>query len=249
MADVLDALGDPVPTFRWSFSQWETYHQCPAKWKFRYRMRLPGLPSGPAAARGTECHKRVDNYIMGVDTDINRLLIGDKNKTDGYFPADIDRKYLPVIQTFREHENGDVGAEKKLGLDVDWSPHPPTSPMASAIGVLDAYRFTNAGELYIGEWKTGQPKDTHPDQRSLYALFGLKHWNPKVVYVTTYYLENTAEPTRLKATPEAEGRLIDKWSARIDQMRGDSMGSPRPGFYCRWCDYSKVKGGPCEFGR
>jgi len=154
-----------------------------------------------------------------------------------------------VIQTFREHENGDVGAEKKLGLDVDWSPHPPTSPMASAICVLDAYRFTNAGELYIGEWKTGQPKDTHPDQRSLYALFGLKHWNPKVVYVTTYYLENTAEPTRLKATPEAEGRLIDKWSARIDQMRGDSMGSPRPGFYCRWCDYSKVKGGPCEFGR
>ena len=249
MTQQLDALGDPLPTFRWSFSQWETYHQCPAKWKFRYRMRLPGLPAGPAAARGTECHKRVDNYVMGLDDRVEVLMQGRDTHHDGYVPATISPKYLPVINAFKHHENGDVGAEKKLGLDVDWKPHPPTSPCASVIGVLDAYRFTNDGILHIGEWKTGKPKDTHSEQRSLYALFGLTHWLPKEVYVTTYYLENTADPVRLKATPEAEGRLIDKWQGRVDTMRGDSMCAPRPGFYCKWCDYSKAKGGPCEFGR
>jgi hypothetical protein len=249
MSDVLDALGDPLPTFRWSFSQWETYQQCPAKWKFRYRMRLPGLPAGPAAARGTQCHMRVDNYIMDIDPSEQNLLVGASHCDDGYFPANIARKYLPVIQEFRNHHNGDFGAEKKLGLDVDWSPHPTTSPMASVIGVLDAYRYTNDKILHIAEWKTGKPKDTHSEQRSLYALFGLKHWLPDTVYVTTYYLEDTADPMRLKATPDAEPRLITKWQQRVDQMRGDSMCAPRPGFYCKWCDYAKAKGGPCEFGR
>lgn len=245
----VDAMGDALPTFRWSFSQWETYQACPAKWKFRYRMRLPGLPPGPAAARGTQAHKRVDNYIMGVDSSLHNLLIWNTVSEEGYFPAAIDKRYLPVINAYRDHENGDKGAEKKLGLDVNWKPHPPTSPCASAIGVLDAYRFTNDKILHVAEWKTGQPKDTHADQRSLYALFGLTHWLPDEVYVTTYYLEHTADPVRLKATPDALPRLIDKWQGRIDQMRNDEMCAPRPGFYCKWCDYSKTRGGPCQFGR
>jgi hypothetical protein len=50
------------PPFRWSFSQWETYNGCPAKWKFKSVLKVPGGPPGPAAARGTEIHASVEEY-------------------------------------------------------------------------------------------------------------------------------------------------------------------------------------------
>jgi len=245
----LDGMGDPKPAFRWSFSQWESYYTCPAKWSFRYRMKLPGLPAGPAAARGTAAHKRVDDYITGVNDSHIDLYLGPTVAMPGDpKPCPINRKYEAVIESFKNHENGDVGAEKKLGLDIAWMPHPTTSPFVSVVGVLDAYRYSNDKVLHIAEWKTGKPKETHPDQRSLYALFGLKYWLPDEVQVTTYYLENTAPPARLRATPDSEGRLIDKWQQRVEQMRGDIICAPRPGVYCNWCDYAKKRGGPCQFG-
>jgi len=237
-------------SFRWSFSQWETYNSCPAKWKFRYVDKLPSQPPGPAAARGLSMHDRCENYILG-NIDLPYLLNGDPTKMFGSKKeAKIKETYVPILDQFRDHENGDRYVEHRLGFDDEWYLCGGISKKAACIGVLDAVRF-DGKVLHIGEWKSGSPKDTHSDQRKLYALFGLRKWNInrlEEVRVTTYYLEGTADPARLVVKPTAEQKLRDLWQGRVEQMQKDTICAPKPNEGCRWCDYAKSKGGPCAFG-
>lgn len=223
------------PTFRWSFSQFEAYSQCPAKWKYQSILKLPRRPPGPAASRGLEIHSTVEEYIKGADAST--------------LHKDINPKYIPVLDGFRDHENGDRHTEKKLAFDAEWSITAPSSKLAAVIAVLDASRFTNDKTLHIGEWKSGKPKDSHADQRKLYAMFGYKAWNAKRVEVTTYYLEDTAPPARIVLEAESGFmKLRQLWDDRISTMRRDEICAPRPSFGCRFCDFSKSNGGPCVFG-
>ena len=226
-------------TFRWSFSQWETYQSCPAKWKFGSVMKLPRKPPGPAAARGLGIHDGVENYILG--------------RADAP-PPEVHAKYIPILDEFKNHPNGDVYTEKKLAFDSEWFLCPPISKTAACVGVLDAARFTrhrasDAGVLHIGEWKSGKPKDTHVDQRKLYAMFGMRAWQADEVYVTTYYLEDTAPPARITLKSESGFKtLMILWDDRIKSMLRDEICAPKPNWGCKWCDFSRAAGGPCQFG-
>ena len=232
-----NAVGEPKPTFRWSFSQWETYQSCPQKWKFQSIMKLPRQPPGPAAARGSEIHATVENYITGGDQSV-------------LHPA-IHSKYIPVLDSFRDHPNGDRHTEKKLAFDPGWFLCAPQSRFAACVAVLDAVRYGHVDgvkTVFIGEWKSGKPKETHVDQRKLYAMFGMRAWMADRVEATTYYLEDTAPPERLVlASPSGYEKLKALWQSRIDEMRTNEICAPRPGYHCNWCDFSKRKGGPCQF--
>lgn len=216
---------------RWSFSKWETYFKCPAKYRFRYEAKLPE-PTGPAAQRGLQMHDMAENYIKGLHDDTSWLK---------------DKKIIPILDDFRHHPNGDRYTEKKLAFDEEWYQTPHTSPRATCVGVLDAARAVD-GVLYIGEWKSGKPKETHVDQRKLYALFGLRAWlGIKRVEVTTYYFDGTGAPQRLVADPAtgAEERLKALWDGRVDTIQNDTIKSPKASDECFWCSFARKKGGPC----
>ena len=229
------------PPLRWSFSQWETYNQCPKKWHFQSVQRLPRTPPGPAAARGLEIHDSVEKYIKGE--------LGESE----LHPA-VKPKYIPVLDAFRNHPNGDRYTEKKLAFDSDWYLCTPKSTYAACVAVLDAARYIkptadDVGVLHIGEWKSGKPKDTHGDQRKLYAMFGMRAWLADRVEVTTYYLEDTEQPQRtILASQTGFEKLKALWEERASMFVRDTICAPKPGFYCRWCDFAVDKGGPCQFG-
>lgn len=217
--------------FRWSFSQWETYDTCPARWHFASVIKLPrGMP-GPAASRGRDVHAAVESYIGGSITAL---------------PDPIRPAYVPVIDAYKHHPNGDRWVEKRITLDVDWT--------LTAVGtrgvvtILDAVRVLNGVPL-VAEWKTGKPKERHTDQRKLYAMAAMRAWMADRVEVTTYYLEDTAPPQKLVLEGEAGfQKLVDLWQPRVELMQRDQLCAPKPGLHCRWCDYAKAKGGPCQFG-
>lgn len=248
--DEVIAATVPKPPFRWSFSQYETYSQCPAKWKFANVLKLPRGPSGPAAARGSNMHDRVEAYIKNESTTLEPpegLMFGDKK------PAKIAARYIPIIEEIKTHPNGDRYCEKRLTFDSDWDiTYDKTTTACTAILDAATYlkpRATSEGFLKIYEWKSGKPKDTHSDQRKLYALCGMRHWGADVVEVTTYYLEDTAEPQRLVLKGETGyEKLRQLWDERAALMSRDMICAPKPSFGCRWCDYAKDKGGPCIFG-
>jgi hypothetical protein len=197
-------------------------------------------------------HDRVEHYIKG-EIDIDQCVYGTPDMRFGdKKPAVIHPKYIPMLDGYRNHPNGDRGAEAKMAFDAEWFLCAPTSKFAACIAVLDAYRYGSADRddrtLHIGEWKSGSPKDTHSDQRKLYAMFGLRRWLAYRVEVTTYYLEDTAPPARLTVEAPSMEKLKAIWQPRIELMQRDELCAPRPGMHCNWCDYSKKKGGPCAFG-
>ena len=253
----LDGVGDPKPPFRWSFSQWENYNTCPQKWKFQSILKLPRQPPGPAAARGLDMHDRAEKYIKR-EIDLEECVHGDPTLMFGdKKPAVIHSKYIPILDAFRDHRGFAMHTERKGAFTRDWQLTAPTDKFASAIVVLDAVRVggdrydkedDHVGVCSVAEWKSGKPKDSHSEQRSLYAAYAWKHWVQPITRVTTYYLEDTAPPQRLTVKSE-EGfeNIRVKWQQRIDEMQTNSICAPRPGFHCNWCDYSKKKGGPCQF--
>lgn len=240
-------MSTPGTNFRWSFSQWETYNGCPLKWKFQNILKLPRREAGPAAARGTSMHERVEGYIQGR-IQLPHLLVGDPGERFGAkTSAKIHEKYLPVIDAFKNFPGGDKWVEKPVAFDSDWHQTAYKAENAWLRGYLDAARF-DGETCTIGEWKSGKPKDTHEDQRSLYVLAGLLVFNAKKCAATTYYLEKPDEqPQRLVGTQESIPRLKDKWNRRVILMQKDKICAPKPSMACSWCDYSKRVGGPCAF--
>lgn len=237
--------------FRWSFSQWESYNSCPARWKYKSVLKLPTAGPGPAAARGLLIHSTVEDYVA------QRVGLEGLHK-------DVDLKYLPVLDAFRYHPNGERHQEFRFSLTEDWklAGNQMKAERGWCMMVLDAVRVGDDFKgphakretplvAYVGEWKSGKPKDTHGDQRKLYALGALIHWpDVEKVEVTTYYLEDTEQPQRLSVanTESAQTKLKDLWKGRVDRMQGDRICAPKPGMHCNWCDFAKKKGGPCVFG-
>lgn len=232
--------------FRWSFSQWENYNGCPARWKYKSVLKLPSRPAGPAAARGLQIHATIEDYIS--------------QRSDTVHPA-VKPEYMPVFDTYREHPNGERHCELKFSLDENFQLcGPMLSNRAWCVMVLDVVRVGDAHRgphstretpliAHVGEWKSGKPKDTHTDQRKLYALGSLVRWpDVEKVMVTTHYVEGTAPSARLEVSRSAKPKLEDLWRGRVEQMQRDQICAPKPGMHCQWCDYSKRIGGPCVFG-
>jgi len=200
-------------------------------------------------------HERCERYIKG-EIGEHDCMHGDKTLRFGdKRAAVIHTKFLSVLDAYKNHPNGDRGTEKKIAFDKEWSLCSWKSEHARCVAVLDAFRYggergsydTENRVLRIAEWKSGRPKDTHADQRSLYALFGLRLWLASTAYVTTYYLEDTAPPARLTTVASDIPKLKAIWMRRAELMERDKMCAPRPGYYCSYCDYSRAKGGPCIF--
>lgn len=247
-------MSEELNVFRWSFSAWERYDGCAFNYKLRYIERLPSSPPGPAAARGLDLHDRVEKYITEQNRNPNIMQYGDPTKRFGdKKAARIHDKYIPIIEGYKEHPNGDRHCEKQMAFDSQWYLTGFTTKYSACKAVLDAVKFTihddGLKELDIGEWKSGSPKERHADQRKLYALFGLKGWLADKVNVTTYYLEHDIKPVRLSVTPDNWDKLVALWEARRGQMQSDKIFAPKPGDHCNWCDYAARKGGPCKFGR
>jgi hypothetical protein len=221
---------------RWSFSQWDTYNSCPAKWKYKYVDKLPDMPTGPAAERGTLIHSTVEAYI----------------ETCGATPLHeaVKPKYVGIFENYMlKAANAEVGLEKKIAFDYMWFPVEPGSPKAWAVMIFDAVAVLPTGEIRIGEWKSGKPKVTHPDQLDLYMLGSLLHWKdaPRVT-ATTHYLEATAPCSEQRMERLGIPLWQDIWRGRVEVMERDKTCAPHPGLGCNWCGYSKRRGGPCGFG-
>lgn len=209
-----------------SFSQWENYQGCPRRWKHRYLDKIPTGPTGPAAMRGIGVHNEVEIFLS-TKKDLPKVTHAD------------------VIEELSRRN--EVHTEYKLHFDEHWNRTSPDSKEIAWVGVLDAVSVAPKC-IDVYEWKTGKPKPTHGDQRNIYALMGLRCWGAEEITVTTYYLDGTEGPQKLSATKKSVPMLINRWNERRNAMMNDTFWPPRPGFHCRWCDYAKAKGGPCEFG-
>jgi len=206
------------------------YMECPAKKRYKYDERREILAS-PAAQRGIDYHKQLEQLIVSPEP-----VVPTEQFTfyDGYLSR------LRAIG---------AKAEYKFAVTRSWEPTTWDDENAWIIGVADIWIPNGEGQLlaHVQDWKTGKIYDSHGKQGEFYAT-SLFSYVPEAreVKATFIYTDLRQERNTTYHRDQLDG-LRARWTARIERMERDSQCVPTPGYGCRFCPFSKSKGGPCVF--
>jgi hypothetical protein len=209
-----------------------------------------GTPKkGDALVRGGAIGDTLDLYLLGKAKDPGATIIHPKVKT--------------IVAKARADVASSKGAvQVSLRFTRNWAviPGDGFDPNAWLYVKLD-YRRTLATKAHVTDWKTGGiDKDTgavkvvdkYDDQLLTYQVATLITC-PKVKEATADLVFLDARPPHdpvLDRAPLARPGLdgaIKKLTKKVIPMFNDTTFAPKSQYACRWCDYSKGKGGPCPF--
>jgi hypothetical protein len=220
---------------RWSLTSLQTFEQCGFKYKLKYIDKQKEARS-VQATRGVDNHKLVEDFVSG--------------KID-ILPTDLEF-YTQFFTGLRQHE---IYPEHRIAVDREWVPVDWDDPDAWYRCVIDLQVvYPDAGSnqphpLQIAnyDWKTGKIYPDHQDQKELYALATFAE-SPTVRRVRSIHVYLDLGTNReVTFDRDQMHSLRDRYENRVAKMEGASEYIPNPGFYCRWCGFSKAKGGPCIF--
>jgi CRISPR/Cas system-associated exonuclease Cas4 (RecB family) len=224
------------PVTAWSFSRWNEYETCPAKFKYKNVLKMKE-PSNPAMERGTAIHKLAEDYVKGV---LKRLPVELKLFKDEFATLKKEKvKYVEENWTFKKDWtpttwNDWLNAWLRAKLDV--------MVVHDTIGTPIDHKTGRYQERKNAEYEL---------QLELYGLVVLKRMpeltevRPQLWYLDEGKIYPEDEP--IVYTREDEVRLDKLWRGRIKKMMSDSTYKPKPGSACTYCHFSKSRGGQCAY--
>lgn len=233
MAKVTGA--EPKKIVAWSYSRWNEYEQCPLRAKLKVIDRMKE-PEGPALRRGKAIHTGIENYLSGKATSLPPEV---HKKLHRKYAA--MRKWKPLVELEIAFDSGWHQVEwfaKEAWCRVKIDAVLPPSYERKKVGVYDhkTGKFRADGKEY-------------DRQLELYALAGLLlHEKAPASETAIFFTDHgvTVEPDK-QYTRKDVPELKDRWVDRTKAMLSDTRFDPRPGDHCRWCSFSKAKGGPCQY--
>lgn len=212
----------------WSFSRLSDWRRCPRQAAWKHIKKKP-TKGNPAMARGSEVH----SYLQGVANDKParrrefKWAAGEIHKALGE-----DREY---------------DTEMQWAFDKNWKRVEWFDKSAWVRMVLDLAVYEDDRALIV-DYKTGRvKKEDHKEQLWLYALGAfLEDADLKQVTVEIWYVDHQDTLREVFRRNQLK-ELKAYWKKQVKGMMADRRFVPRPGNYCRWCDFSKKKGGECEY--
>lgn len=211
----------------WSLSSLGTYEKCGLKYKFKYHDKLKETRS-IQASRGVDNHALVEGFLRG---ELKEL------------PPELSfySQFLTGLKTY------EIYPEHKVSLHRDWNPTTWEDPEVWYKGVLDLKVVKNEGEALVYDWKTGKIYPDHNDQKTIYSLAVFAEhpalYTVRAIHVYLDLNANREKTFHRNQVPE----LRKQWETRVQRLEQDPQFIANPGFHCRWCGYSRTKGGPCQF--
>lgn len=218
----------------WSFSRWETYQRCPLQFKLKFLDKIP-TPQTPAMARGNAVHLDLKAYVNGETQAMPAVVTNAFQRT--------------LVDDIRAHE--DKLVEQQWGFDRKWN----QCAWFDRGGVKTWFRaICDVALLYddmvaeIVDWKTGRVYGENAEQMELFALSLMCKFAPATHVITRLvYIDAGSEQIAEYPASDKE-KLQAKWERAVEPMFNDRDFIPRPNDKCRFCDFSKSKGGQCRFG-
>lgn len=234
-------IAAPALVKSWSFSRYSDYRECPAKFKYKHLDKLSEPPSA-AMARGTDIHKKAEDYAKG---------------TLKALPPEL-KLMAPQFKTLKAQKIKFV--EESWAFRRDWSQTQWNDWNACWLRVkMDAaYVVPALSALVIIDHKTGKFRPEraveYTEQLELYGLAGLAQQpeiqvvSPRLWYVDEGRVHPDPEEHEIEFFRKDEDALKKKWEKRVAPMFNDRTFKPTPSENaCRWCHYRKSNGGPCKF--
>ncbi len=216
------------PITAWSFSRYNLYDQCPARFKYKHIDKLPD-PGSPAMERGKVIHKEGEEFLLN----------------DG----------LPVPDSFKLFEDQmeelaslDVFAEQQWGFNRAWHPTGWFGKDTWLRVMLDAGVEYEDHTADVIDFKTGKKYGDNGEQMELFALATFFRFRGTKEVVTRLWYVDSGDEDIETFTADQVIPLRDKWTKKVQPMFNDTVFAPRPNDKCCWCPYSASAGGPCVYG-
>lgn len=209
------------------WSKLDTYRTCPRKFKYQFIDKLP-QPSSPALERGSRMHDELECYLKGW---------GGLPEWAGSWGEPLKAlKAQPTLQS-----------ELALGFNKDWTLRENWFGRDCYLRVkMDAYYFGEK-ELVAVDFKSGRYRVPSDEQVELYGAAGLE-LAPHVETVRLEYWYLDTEETHSRTFTKAQTlEFRPKFDKEFQKIYTETQWKATPSRECRWCPYSKSKGGPCDF--
>lgn len=211
----------------WGFSKLDVYRTCPQKFEFQFIQKLP-QPGSTAMERGSKMHEEIEHYLNGWSKELSPLVHDWKEALDKLKATNFK-------------------GEQALGFSKDWGLLPDWFDKRTWLRIkMDAY-FLVDDELTVIDFKSGKYREPSTDQIELYAVGGhAMHPHVKKVNAQFWFLD----ADEIKSYPYTAEQLVQlrkKYEVAVQPMYGDVIFKPEPSRECKWCPYSKTKGGKCIY--
>lgn len=229
MSGKYDWKNPPKKITSWSYSRYSLYSKCPAKAKYKFIDKLPD-PGGPAMERGNLIHKLAEDFTLGK---IKKL------------PPEL----LRFKDQFMELKKSKPEVEKTWAFTKDWIKTTWDDWKGCTLRIKADASCVDGDTIYIIDHKTGKKYDDNKEQLDLTAAAAPIMF-PKVKKIITslWYLDQDGDNMVDKEYDAADApQLRAEWDKRVEPMLNDTRFAPKPSHECRWCPFSKSKGGPCKF--
>jgi hypothetical protein len=224
----------------WSFSRYNVYAQCPAKFKYQHIEKRDMGPPSAALKKGRAVHTSAERYVSKQRDDIM---------------AELETR-LDLLDAIRDYPSNMVMVEQKWGLTKNWKStgwfNKKGRPNVWLRLTLDVGLDYGDGTFEVIDWKTGKKYGDNEEQMELFAV-GVMARYPDVHHVTTRlsYVDLPAGPdseTFGEYTRDEYDALRTTWEERVEPMFNDTEFLPRPNRLCAYCPFSASEGGPCRHG-
>ena len=241
-------LNKPKPLTSWSYSRYALYKKCPAQFNYKHILKLGTEQSSPALEHGNAVHKEFELYLKGQGRSPPKSL------------GDFGKEAKAIRETAKKTpEHAVIEDTWALRRDWTWTRWDDWSFCWVRIKLDAAHIESHDGKpmARVTDLKTGkfrlQDNAEYELQLELYALGALLKWKdlltqgltvkPRLAYVDQGIVHETKTYSGADLEP-----LKKQWEGRVKPMFADKTFKPTPTeFACRYCEFSKSKGGPCKF--
>ncbi|MFH1896051.1 MAG: ATP-dependent DNA helicase [bacterium] len=227
-----------------SYSQLETFKQCPKKYQYRYVLGIPTLPSH-SLSFGQTMHRTLRDWHredLFKDTSLKRLLElyegHFKENSEGYEHARHKQMRFEdgrvILERYYKEHGQKLGEplflEKKFTLNIEGT---------KLIGSIDRVDKVGEEKYEIIDYKTGSDSKAKfvakDDQLTIYALAARDVLGIMPHSLALYFLE-----TGQKATTARTAKQLDTAKDKVAQAIADIKTSDfpaKPSLLCKYCDF------------
>jgi DNA helicase-2/ATP-dependent DNA helicase PcrA len=257
--DILEAdMQDLDTTKRVSYSQLNTYEDCPKKYKYAYVLRVPSKAHA-SLSFGTTIHNTLKDFytlhkeskeglegIVEKPTKEKLLELYDTHWVSrGYDSKDHEKKRKKSGEKMLKeyYKNLYSDDQKPYRLEESFSVHVDDSVFVGKIDRIDIVDDSKEKlEVEIIDYKTGKVKNEANIKKDLqlplYALFAEEKLGLKVVGAKYVFVEHS-EVVEVDVSKEKKVEAREKVVEIIEEIKKQNF-APTPGYLCRYCDYNMV---------
>ena len=227
-----------------SYTQISTYENCPLKYKYKYVLNVPTLPSH-ALSFGNTIHETLKLFherLLFKDVSLVELykIYEEKWEPLGYLDekhrkerfAD-GRKLLKEYYRSLDKAIKPLGLEKSFNIQIN---------EVRFYGKIDRIDSLGNGKVEIIDYKTGKTKtqkEVDKDKQiTLYALGAKEALGFNPTKFTLYFVEKN-EKINTTRTEENIQKTVVEIKKVIENIKEGNF-EPKSGFLCGWCDYKDI---------